>query len=245
MPPGGQVASQSGTYTCETGETCIIEVQDAFFDETFVANPDPGFEFIQWRIKDKSLCGGQQSPCKLSTLEFPGTPATQILESDEVFFLHPVFGKPGTWKQQAQMKAPRAEFSGCTIGGKLYVIGGRTGSVSFNPSFINTVEEYDPEKNQWKVISQVPTERKHTTAVAAKGKCFVIGGQSSAFGTSGPAIATVEAYDPENNTWKAVTELPANRVAAVTLTVDGKFYVVGGASDESSESLASTLEYTP
>jgi hypothetical protein len=92
VPHGGTVVSSDGAYICEAGQTCVIDVVDLFFDETFIAEPAHGFSFSHWEEKDRYLCGEQTTPCRLSTAEFEGKPSLlSILESDETFFLKPRF----------------------------------------------------------------------------------------------------------------------------------------------------------
>lgn len=92
VPNGGQVVSSDGAYICEAGQTCVIDVVDFFFDQTFIAEAAPGFYFSHWTELDGFMCGGATTPCRLSTTEFEGDPALQsILESDETFFLQPQF----------------------------------------------------------------------------------------------------------------------------------------------------------
>jgi len=92
VPQGGTVKSTDGAYICEAGQTCVIDVVDLFFDETFIAEPDPGFYFGGWRKMDRYFCGGETTACRLSTAAFEGNQALQaVLESDETFFLKPVF----------------------------------------------------------------------------------------------------------------------------------------------------------
>lgn len=89
---GGSVVSSDGAYTCEAGQTCMIDVVDLFFDQTFIAQPDHGYTFSRWKENDSFLCGGDKEPCRLSTASFEGSDALMsILESDEVFFLQPRF----------------------------------------------------------------------------------------------------------------------------------------------------------
>ena len=89
---GGSVVSSDGAYVCEAGQTCVIDVVDLFFDETFIAQPAHGYAFSRWTKDDSFLCGGDTEPCRLSTASFEGIPALMsILESDEVFFLAPRF----------------------------------------------------------------------------------------------------------------------------------------------------------
>ena len=92
VPHGGTVVSSDGAYICEAGQTCRIDVVDLFFDETFIAEPAPGYYFSHWNKLDGFLCGGQETPCSLSTAGFEDNPALQsVLESDETFYLQAVF----------------------------------------------------------------------------------------------------------------------------------------------------------
>ncbi len=94
VPEGGRVVSQSGAYTCSAGKVCVIEVNDIFFDETFVAKPASGYRFVKWRKRKSGFCGFKYKPCRLPTMGFGGNEALMaILESDRVFYLEPVFAK--------------------------------------------------------------------------------------------------------------------------------------------------------
>jgi WD40 repeat protein len=99
VPESGRVVTKSGAYTCESGKTCVIDVVDVFFDETFEAEPATGYIFLNWRKKDRGLCGGRKEPCHLYTTTFPGSPLEQFLESGELFYLEPVFAAPNTWSR--------------------------------------------------------------------------------------------------------------------------------------------------
>jgi hypothetical protein len=91
-PQGGRVVSSDGAYICEEGQTCRIDVVDLFFDQTFIGEPAPGYYFSHWNELEGFLCGGQETPCNLSTAGFEGNPALQsVLESDETFYLQAVF----------------------------------------------------------------------------------------------------------------------------------------------------------
>jgi hypothetical protein len=92
VPQGGTVVSSDGAYICEAGQTCVIDVVDIFFDQTFIAEPAHGYSFSNWEDKDGSLCGGETTQCRLSTAGIEGSSALQsILESDETFLLQPRF----------------------------------------------------------------------------------------------------------------------------------------------------------
>lgn len=91
VPEGGKVVSESGEYDCASG-TCVIEVADTTFDQTFSAAPNAGFVFDGWRTDDNYLCGGSTGTCRLNTTGFGASPPLMaILASDDDFFLEPVF----------------------------------------------------------------------------------------------------------------------------------------------------------
>ncbi len=92
VPEGGKVVTETENFSCASGNTCEISVVDVFFDETFVAVPEDGYTFRQWRKRDRGLCGGSDQPCRLFTAGFTGNDALlAFLRTDEVFYLAPVF----------------------------------------------------------------------------------------------------------------------------------------------------------
>ena len=91
IPPvaGGVVQSDSGTYQCLPGNSCIIEVSDTEFDENFRAVPLEGYAFRGW---GEGLCRGSQKSCALYTTSFGDNPSLgSVLGSDRSFSLSPVF----------------------------------------------------------------------------------------------------------------------------------------------------------
>lgn len=58
-----------------------------------------------------------------------------------------------------------------TINNKLYVCGGYDGN-----TFLQSVEEYDPVNNQWRVLSSMALMRSRVALVANMGKLWAIGG---------------------------------------------------------------------
>ena len=98
----------------------------------------------------------------MSTSGFDGNPGLmEILKSDRVFYLEPIFERPNTWAAKAEMKTNHAEFSGCSIKGKLYAIGGRKGPTEARSEFTSKVEEYNPKTDVWTLKADAPTPRKH------------------------------------------------------------------------------------
>ncbi|MEO0438324.1 MAG: PHB depolymerase family esterase [Pseudomonadota bacterium] len=96
VPAGVQVVSDSGSYQCGAGEVCSIEVVDLLFDETFQALPVDGMEFVGWKIRENSLCGGSLAPCRLLTEGFAGNDdLLAFLDSNEIFHLEPMVQSAG------------------------------------------------------------------------------------------------------------------------------------------------------
>ena len=95
VPAGGQVITQSGGYApCTAGKTCVIDVSDLFFEEVFIAKEADGYEFSHWKKKDRAFCGGKKGPCRLQSAPLGTDPGLMaLLESNERFFLQPVFVK--------------------------------------------------------------------------------------------------------------------------------------------------------
>ena len=96
VPEGGSVVNASGGFSCASGETCEVDVVDFFFDQTAVATPGAGYRFKAWKKGDRRFCGGDKKPCRIYTVGLNSNEAlaklmTAFFESDEVFYLQPVF----------------------------------------------------------------------------------------------------------------------------------------------------------
>ncbi|MAT93089.1 MAG: hypothetical protein CME59_10865 [Halioglobus sp.] len=97
VPTSGSVTTVSGAIDCAAGQVCDVDVTDIYFDETFVAQPAPGFEFIGWKETHRGFCGGNTTPCRLNTAGFEGNETlTAILEDpQQEFYLEPAFRSTG------------------------------------------------------------------------------------------------------------------------------------------------------
>lgn len=104
VPHGGKVVSSDGAYICHASSTCVIDVVDLFFDQTFIADPDPGFLFKEWKDSDDYLCPGETEPCHLSTAQFEGHDVLMaMLESDTTFYLQPRFSLDLTYCPEPEL----------------------------------------------------------------------------------------------------------------------------------------------
>jgi N-acetylneuraminic acid mutarotase len=81
----------------------------------------------------------------------------------------------------------------------------------------------------------MPAARDHPMAAALGGRLYVIGGNS------GNEVATVFAYDPGDDRWTRVRDLPGRRAAGGAVALDGRIVVAGGTGDTPTE----TYVYNP
>lgn len=93
VPTGGSVSSASGAYDCPENTVCVIDVVDLFFDETFTAVPAEGYQFTEWKKRDRGFFAFETNPSvRLYTSDLEGIPAlAAFLETDDVFYLEPSF----------------------------------------------------------------------------------------------------------------------------------------------------------
>jgi len=135
---------------------------------------------------------------------------------------------PSKWMKGAPFPEPSEELVAGSIGGKFYVFGRlRSGWI---PQGL--VSEYDPATNKWTKKRPMALPAHHVAFTELNGKFYAFGGFVPA--ESGPPawvpIHNAGEYDPVNDSWKALAPMPSKRGSAVTATVNGKIYVIGGAA---------------
>lgn len=108
VPSGGYVTTQSGVFTCNAGQTCIIKANDLTFDETFIAVPDNGMKFVRWEKRDRGFFGGSTNDtARLFTSGFEDNDILMsFLKSDETFYLEPVFETSLSTNEQLARLSP-------------------------------------------------------------------------------------------------------------------------------------------
>jgi N-acetylneuraminic acid mutarotase len=122
------------------------------------------------------------------------------------------------------MFSNRTEITASILNDKIYVIGG----VDYrNGGAVNTVEIYDPLKNEWTDGAPLPEPRAAHIAEIVNGTIYAISGLDF----DHHAVTTNFAYNIENNTWNAKEPMPDQngpKHHAASAAVDGKIYVLGG-----------------
>lgn len=150
------------------------------------------------------------------------------------------------WRTRASMPTPRLEAGAAVVNGKVYVVGGFSGSA------LTTTEEYDPATDTWAPKANMPTARRSPVVVTVNDKIYAIGGMNYVEINQVTYSYATEEFDPSTNTWTSKAPMPArnsvnpilgNRFIAGT-AVNGKIYITvfnnGGAPP-----ISSTFEYDP
>jgi N-acetylneuraminic acid mutarotase len=125
---------------------------------------------------------------------------------------------------------PRRLRAAATVvfGDKLFVIGGvdKDQGNGVDSSQLYVLSGKDKKSLSWtRATSGLTTARSGHAAIAFKGKIIVVGGHSA---VNDENLASVEAYDPSNNTWECLTPLLKPRYLPSLVVIDDCLYVAGG-----------------
>jgi N-acetylneuraminic acid mutarotase len=137
----------------------------------------------------------------------------------------------GKWESAAPFPEPAEELYGAAANGKMYVIGGF--GAGGRPMGI--VYEYDSATDRWTKRKSMPTPAHHAALAEYNGKIYVFGG-FVAYPVPGQQaggwqpVANAWEYDPGGDSWKALASLPTKRGSPIAAAVNGKIYVIGGAT---------------
>src|SRR3954470_24995881 len=132
------------------------------------------------------------------------------------------------WTNLAPFPIPSEEVLGASAGGKFYVFAGL--APGWKPKAM--VQEFDPASNSWAQKKPMPLASHHVAFASLDNKIYAFGGFK--LPESGPPawepIANAWEYDPATDTWKELAPMPTKRGAAAAAALNGKIYVIGGAS---------------
>ena len=119
------------------------------------------------------------------------------------------------WQRLADLPLPVHHTAAATVGGKIYVLGGATGTST--PT--NRVFAYDPEGNTWSEKARLPLAT-WAAAVTYQWRIYLFGGTSAPNFSSNPAVPHTQVYTPGTDSWStnyAPLPLPRNHMAAVRI----------------------------
>ncbi len=160
--------------------------------------------------------------------------------------------EPPGWRSGTPLPGPRFEAPALTLGGRIYYVGGITGTdgdiTSAEPA--SRVDIFDPTTRTWSRGPDLPADapKHHLAAVVMNDRIFVLGGFD---GIIGRGIAT-DAFRPiattwvlEGAAWRRLADQPLARGGATAQAIGGVIYVAGGAATEGVPSYADLYAYDP
>ena len=138
------------------------------------------------------------------------------------------------WIRKWSPIAPRygGYFTCAVADRKLYVFGG----LDKNYSPISDVWSYDPHSDTWsKMSSEFPNPREVAVVATWQNHIFAIGGSVSiSHGDDSleSHVTTVDMFDPNNDTWEAVADIPGVVGDGGAAVIGNKIFVFGACSYE-------------
>jgi len=117
---------------------------------------------------------------------------------------------------------------------RLYVVGG------LNNAFheVDTAWRLNPADGVWEALPPIASPRAGAAAVAAGGKLYVLGGESS-----GHALRDAQRFDPLVGRWEELPPMLTGRIRAAAVFSGGYLYVLGGL--DGSRPLSTAERYDP
>lgn len=131
----------------------------------------------------------------------------------------PVLAAVAAWVAGAPLEEPRTEVAAAPLGGRIVVVGG------FLASGANSrrVDAYDPRRDSWERLPDLPVSVDHAAAASWRGRVVVVGG----YGADRAPLRAAFLYDGAR--WRRLPPPPEERsAAAAAATADGRVWVVGG-----------------
>ena len=132
-----------------------------------------------------------------------------------------------TWTQKADMPVPRVGRA-CVVDGKIYIVGVSAANKKRDP--LGSVDVYDPATDTWAAVESMNHARAAPAVSVVDGMIYVMGGVGwpRVLNRPGPFLSSVEVFDPKNNRWTEIAEMPTPKALHTASVIDGKIYVIGG-----------------
>jgi hypothetical protein len=142
----------------------------------------------------------------------------------------------GVWVARTDMPTARGSAGAASVGGKIYVIGGRE-----FPDFLATVEVYDPATDTWSTGPSLPAVCEAPAVGLLGEEIHVAGGYAN-----GQTTAALRILDPAQGTWRSGPSMPTARAWAASAVLQGRLVILGGWASYASQIPLATVEaYDP
>ncbi|XP_076119520.1 kelch-like protein 9 isoform X1 [Alosa pseudoharengus] len=122
------------------------------------------------------------------------------------------------WSRRADMMDLRGLHCMCTLGDRLYVMGGNHFRGANDYDDVLGCEYYSPASDQWTAVAAMPRGQSDVGVAVFEGRIYVVGGYSW---NSRCMVDIVQRYDPELDEWEHAFNVlePLGGIRACTMTV--------------------------
>ena len=170
------------------------------------------------------VIGGATTVEGSTDVAFQGNGPARVVTTNEMY--DPA---TDTWQSRTPMALGRNHAFSGTVGGKIYVIGGRIGHAFISvASNTDIVEEYDPVTNMWSGLkTKMPNARSGGGWGTYDGRIYVAGGEVAGEALVG-AFRAVEAYEPATDSWTILPRMPMPRHGVAGAFLGNRFHLVSG-----------------
>jgi len=131
------------------------------------------------------------------------------------------------WKSIAELPddIARSSPAAAVLNGEIYLIGGLSADGSES---LEMVYVYNLDTDKWRTVAPLQGPRTQAATVTLDGRIYAIGGHNDI--SPREYLDSVEAYDPETDTWEFVASMALRRscITSSATVLDGKIYIFGG-----------------
>ncbi|XP_041464613.1 kelch-like protein 9 [Lytechinus variegatus] len=138
------------------------------------------------------------------------------------------------WVTLTEMEHPRHHHAAATLGGFLYIAGGRETTSAGSP--LRSTHRYDPRINAWLHVADMIDGRESFQLGVLNGKIYAVGGRVD----DKTSLSAVERYDPCRDVWEAVESLGDPRRCVAVAAHSNRLYAMGGSGNQK---ISSKVEY--
>ncbi|HEY6171991.1 MAG TPA: kelch repeat-containing protein [Candidatus Kapabacteria bacterium] len=162
---------------------------------------------------------------------------TSFAANNETYEFDPV---AGTFTPKAPIPAKLAFFAGAEVGGKVFVIGGATGTAATVVDS-NFIQVYDAATNTWtRSASKPPYSTRYAASAVLNNKIYVMGGSKGNAYLDQAWRGTVSG---DNVTWEELSSMPEALTRPSAGAANGKVVLTGGINDVSPIDYSNTYIY--
>jgi N-acetylneuraminic acid mutarotase len=127
-----------------------------------------------------------------------------------------------TWSEGPETPEPaREHLASAVVGDRIYILGGRAPGANFD-----LVDVLDTGGGEWSRAAPMENERSGMKAATLHGRIVIAGGEELVEG--GVTIPQTEIYDPDEDRWAALPDMPTPRHGAGLVTQGRTLYVFAG-----------------